>query len=99
MTTAIRRTLASVGATGALVAGTLAFAGPAQAAPVVLLPGGALVDVTIIDFVDVEDVVVQLPVSIALNVCNTTIALLSDVNNDGVFECTATSDSRANNRR
>ena len=95
----IRRSIATVGAAGALATGSLFLASPAQAAPVVVLPGGGLVDVTIIDFADVniEDVVVQLPVSIAANVCDVDVNVLAaDLADDGDANCTATSDSRAN---
>lgn len=49
----IRRSLATVGAAGALTAGSLFLASPAQVGPLVVLPtGGALVDVNIIDFAE-----------------------------------------------
>jgi hypothetical protein len=90
----IRRTLATLGATGTLAAGSLFLAAPAQAQPVVT---GGLVNVTIVDFADVnvEDVVVQVPISVALVLCDTTVALLSDVDGDGTLDCTATATSDA----
>lgn len=95
----IRRSIATVGAAGALAAGSLFLASPAQAGPLIVLPtGGALVDVTIIDFADVnvEDVVVQLPIAVAANVCDLTVAALTGVVVDGVSDCTATATSDAN---
>ncbi len=70
----IRRSLATVGAAGALAVGSLGVAAPAQAqAPVFT---GGLVNVTIVYAVDVNDVVVQVPIAAAVNICDTTVAVL-----------------------
>ena len=77
---------------------SLALAAPVAAQPVVIVPGG-LVNVTIIDFADVnlEDIVVQIPVSAAANVCDVDAAiLLAAIEDTGSADCTATSSSRAN---
>ena len=95
----IRRSIATAGAAGALVTGSLFLASPAQAAPVVVLPGGGLVDVTIIDAVDIDRVTVQLPVAVAANVCDVNAAvLLAAIEDTGSAQCDATAGSRANNR-
>lgn len=77
---------------------SLALAAPVAAQPVVIVPGG-LVNVTIIDFADVnlEDIVVQIPVSAAANVCDVDAAvLLAAIEDTGSAACEATSSSRAN---
>ena len=91
----IRRSLATAGAAGALAAGSLFLAAPAQAQPVVT---GGLVNVTIIDLVDIDDVTVQLPVAVAANVCDVTVAaLLAEIEEDGSADCDARAVSRAQN--
>lgn len=92
----IRRSLATVGAAGALAVAPLGVAAPAQAAPVVT---GGLVNVTIVDAVDISRVTVQLPVAVAANVCDVDVAiLLAAIQDTGTANCTATAGSRANNR-
>lgn len=92
----IRRSLATVGAAGALAVTSLGVAAPAQAAPVVT---GGLVNVTIVDAVDISRVTVQLPVAVAANVCDVDVAiLLAAIEDTGTANCTATAGSRANNR-
>jgi len=55
--------------------------------------------VTIVDAVDISRVTVQLPVAVAANVCDVDVAiLLAAIQNTGGADCTATADSRANNR-
>ncbi len=92
----ICRSLATVGAAGTLAVGSLGVAAPAQAqAPVVT---GGLVNVTIVDAVDVNDVVVQVPIAAAVNICDTTVAVLvADLQDgDGEANCDATATSNAN---
>jgi hypothetical protein len=75
---------------------SLALAAPVAAQPVVT---GGLVNVTIVDFADVnlEDIVVQLPVSVAANVCGVSVeVLVADLAPDGIADCDARSASRAN---
>ncbi|CAN5634708.1 hypothetical protein BH24ACT13_BH24ACT13_11330 [soil metagenome] len=89
----IRRSLATVGAAGALAVTSLGVAAPAQAAPVVT---GGLVNVTIVDAVDISRVTVQLPVAVAANVCDVDVAiLLAAIQDTGTANCTATAGSRA----
>ena len=69
---------------------------PAMAAPVVT---GGLVNVTLVDVVDVNNnnVVVQLPVGVAANVCDVNAAvLLAAIEDEGDAECDATADAVAN---
>ena len=74
----------------------VATAMPVFAAPVVT---GGLVNVTIVDAVDVDRTTVQLPIAVAANVCDVDINVLAaDLADDGEANCTATADSRANNR-
>ena len=74
----------------------MGVAAPAQAAPVVT---GGLVNVTIVDAVDILRVTVRLPVAVAANVCDVDVAiLLAAIQDTGTANCTATADSRANNR-
>ncbi len=90
----IRRSLATVGAAGTLAVGSLGVAAPAQAqAPVVT---GGLVNVTIVDAVDVNDVVVQVPIAAAVNLCDVTVAVLVEDLRDGDANCDATATSNAN---
>ena len=92
----IRRSLATVGAAGALAAGSLGVAAPAQAAPVFT---GGLVNVTVVDAVDISRVTVQLPIAVAANVCDVNVAiLLAAIEDTGTANCTAQAGSRANNR-
>ena len=58
-----------------------------------------LANVTIADAVDISRVTVQLPVAVAANVCDVDVAiLLAAIQDTGTANCTATADSRANNR-
>lgn len=63
---------------------------PALAQPILT---GGLVNVTI---VDVEDVVVQVPVAAAANICGIDVNVLVEDLQDGDANCTATAISRAN---
>ena len=94
MKTFVRRALVSTVAAGA----ALVPASAASAQPVVISQG--LVNVTIIDFADVnvEDVTVQLPVAVAANVCDVNAAvLLAAIEDTGEANCDATATSRARN--
>ncbi len=88
----IRRSLATVGAAGLLAAGSLGVASPAQAAPVF---AGGLVNVTLVDVVDVGDVTVQVPIAIAANICDVTVAVLAQDLRDGRATCNASASSFA----
>ena len=74
--------------TTALMVAILAM--PASAAPIFT---GELVNVTIADSMDVEDVTVQVPVAAAVNICDTNIITDNDGN---TISCTAKVGSRAN---
>ena len=87
--------LISVSAMMVVLTAMPALAAP-QGGPVVT---GGLVNVTIVDAVDVNDVTVQLPIAVAANVCDVDVNVLSaDLADDGSANCTATAGSRANNR-
>jgi hypothetical protein len=93
----IRRSIATVGAAGALATGSLFVASPAQAAPPVLV-GGGLVNVVIVDLVDLEEVTVQVPVGVAANVCDVNAAvLIAAIRDTGSATCTAVADPDAEN--
>jgi hypothetical protein len=95
----IRRSIATVGATGALAAGSLFVASPAQAAPPNFVGTAGLVNVVIVDLVDIDDVTVQVPVAAAANICNVSVAaLLAAIDAGGTATCTADADSDASNR-
>lgn len=72
-----------------------AMAMPAMAAPVIT---GGLVNVTLTDVVDANNnVVVQLPVGVAANVCDVNAAvLLGAIEDNGNADCEATSTAVAN---
>ena len=79
MKTGLKRLTAGAATTAAIAFGAAA---PAQAAPLVLT--GGLVNVTIVDAVDVEDVTVQLPIAVAANVCDVDVNVLAaDLADDG----------------
>ena len=85
----IRRTAAALTATAALTLSGAAVAAPASAAPVVT---GGLVNVTLVDVVDVNhnQVIAQVPIGVAANVCNLSVAaVLAAAGTDGAA-CTAT---------
>jgi hypothetical protein len=90
----VRKLTAALFSTGVLVAGVAApTAGAAQGGPVVT---GGLVNVTIVDAVDINHNTVQLPISVAANVCGVTVAVLADTDADGMLDCTAVAGSAAN---
>ena len=79
-------------ATTALMVAMLAM--PASAQPVVT---GGIVNVTIVDAVDVEDVTVQVPIAAAVNICDVNAAfLIGQIEEKGRAECVATATSNAN---
>ena len=89
----VRRTAAALTSAAALSITGVAMAAPASAAPLggPVVTGG-LVNVTIVDAVDINDVTVQLPIAAAVNVCNISVLAIAEQNNT----CTADADSRAN---
>ena len=91
------RRFAAIVAASTLSAG--AIAAPAASAQPPVFTGG-LVNVTIVDFADInlEDIVIQVPVAVAANLCDIDVNALAIDAADGDAECTATATSRANNR-
>ncbi len=86
---------AAVASACALTVATLGAPVASAQSPIVT---GGLVNVTIVDFVDVGDVTVQLPLAVAANVCDVDVNVLAaDLADDGEANCTATATSRANN--
>jgi len=83
----MKRILALLTTTALMVA---ILAMPASVAPIFT---GGLVNVTIADSMDVEDVRVQVPVTAAVNICGTNFITDNDGN---IISCTAKADSRAN---
>ncbi len=67
-----------------------AVAAPAASAQAPVFTGG-LVNVTIIDFADVniEDVTVQVPVAVAATICDVNVNVLARQLRDGGAECTS----------
>ena len=93
----ILRSIATVGAAGALATGSLFLASPAQAAPPIFV-GPGLVNVVLVDVVDVNDVTVQVPVAVAANICDVNVAaLIAEIEDTGSATCTADADSGAMN--
>lgn len=92
----IRRSIASVGAAGALATGSLFLASPAQAQPVVT---GGLVNVTVVDAVDVnnnrilQNVGVGVAANVQAQVCGTQVGanvlnILTAIGQGQEVECT-----------
>jgi hypothetical protein len=82
----IRRTAATLASVAALGFTGVALAAPASAQPVVT---GGLINVTAVDLVDVEDVIVQVPVGVAANVCNVSVAAVLAAAEQGNAACDA----------
>ena len=64
----------------------MALAAPASAQPVVT---GGLINATAVDLVDIQDVVVQVPVGVAANVCNVSVAAVLAAAGTGDAACDA----------
>ena len=77
------RRLAALAATGALSIGVTA---PASAQP--LFTGG-LVNVNVTDVLTNNDVAVQVPIGVAANVCDVSVAVLAETAGDAPVNCTA----------
>jgi hypothetical protein len=85
-----RKLAASLFASGLLAVG---IAAPASAQPVVT---GGLINVTLVDVLNQNNVAVQVPVGIAANVCDVNAAvLLAAVRDTGSATCDADADSIA----
>lgn len=81
MTRLFKRAAVAVTFAGALAVPAL----PASAAPVVT---GGLVNVTIVDLVSLEQVSLQVPITVAANICDVTVAVLAQDLQDGTADCT-----------
>ena len=85
-----RRLLASLFASALLAVGVAA---PASAQPVIT---GGLINITIVDVLNNNEVTVQVPIGIAANVCDVNAAvLLAAIEDTGSAECTADADALA----
>jgi hypothetical protein len=70
---------------GVVVAGALAIpAAPALAQPVVT---GGLVNVTIVDVLSGNEVSLQVPITVAANVCDVSVAVLAEDLRNGPVDC------------
>ena len=81
MSSITRRAIATVFAGGVVLAGASA---PAQAAPVIT---GGLVNVTIVDVLSGNQVTAQVPITVAANLCDVTVAVLAQDLGDGPVDC------------
>lgn len=81
MTRLFKRAAVAVTFAGALTVPAL----PASAAPVIT---GGLVNVTIVDLVSLEQVSLQVPITVAANICDVTVAVLAQDLRDGTADCT-----------
>ncbi len=88
----LKKMLATAGTAGLLAAGSIGLATQAEAAP--LFTGG-LVNITLVDtlsnnnILNGSQVTVAVPIGVAANVCNTTVAILGAAAGTGSFACTA----------
>ncbi len=90
MKTFIKRAAAATAIAGAMAVPAV----PASAQPVVT---GGLVNVTLVDVLDINDnqVIVQVPISVAAAVCDVNVAVLGAVRDGGDSVCEATSSAVA----
>ena len=86
----VKKKIVTLSAAGAMTLAGLGVAAPAQAAPVVT---GGLVNVTLVDVVDItgNQVILQVPISVAAAVCDVNVAVLAAVQDTGDSFCEATS--------
>jgi hypothetical protein len=85
-----RKFLASLFATGLFAVGAAA---PAAAQPVIT---GGLINITIVDVLNNNQVTVQVPVGVAANVCDTNVAaLFAEIEDTGSADCDADADAIA----
>ncbi len=57
----------------------------------------ALVNVVIVDFLDIDDIVVQIPINAAANVCDVDVAVLAQqIEDTGSATCEATATQNVN---
>jgi hypothetical protein len=81
----IRRTVASLASVAALGVGSVALASPAAAAP----PQSGLINV------NVSDLVVQVPIAVAANICDVNVAVLVQDLIDDAARCDAAAEPNA----
>jgi hypothetical protein len=77
----LRKALAATVISGGLALGT---AGAASAQPVVT---GGLVNVTIVDVLSGNQTTLQVPITVAANICDVTVAVLAQDLSDGTADC------------
>ena len=77
----VRKMLAATVLTGGL---TLGMAGNVAAQPVVT---GGLVNVTIVDVLSGNQTTLQVPITVAANICDVTVAVLAQDLTDGRADC------------
>lgn len=82
----IKKTIASLALSGGLLIGGGVLAGPSMAAPVVT---GGLVNVTVTDVLNENEVNVQVPVGVAANVCGVNANVLATQDIAQPVDCTA----------
>jgi len=75
-----RRTLVGTVAAGAM----LVPAASASAAPVIT---GGLVNVTVVDVLSGNETTLQVPITVAANICDVTVAVLAQDLSDGPVDC------------
>ncbi len=80
MKVSMKRALAGIAMAGALAVP----AASASAAPVVT---GGLVNVTIVDVLSGNQVTTQVPITVAANICDVTVAVLAQDLSDGPVDC------------
>jgi hypothetical protein len=92
----VKKTLAALGAASAMTLAGIGAAAPAQAQGPIFT--GGLVNVTLVDVVDVNNnqVIVQVPIAVAANVCDLNVAVLAVIQDDGDVACEATAEAVAN---
>jgi hypothetical protein len=67
-------------------AATLGLAGTASAQPVF---AGGLVNINVTDVIDDTQVLVQVPIGVAANVCGVRVAILAELGPEDTFDCEA----------
>jgi hypothetical protein len=82
----VRRTAASLVSVAVLGAGGVALASPASAQPVFT---GGLVNITVTNVLNNNQVAVQVPIGVAANVCGVSVNVLSALAATGPVDCTA----------
>lgn len=88
----LRKTFAATVLAGGLTAGATGIAGAASAQPVIT---GGLVNVTVTNLLNNNQVDVQIPVNAAANVCGVNVVVLAQELAGGPVTCTSKSGNRS----